>query len=146
MIMQNENSIMIYRSQCFSSSTFSVSTGLSQWTSIFKSRLILGLRPINERRRYKATPSLIGRAQTKTEPCNNKVCVLTGANRTASLIKHLNGTRWETRSCLDIWWPVCYQHGYVAFNPLAGIGLGMRPANERLCYTVTTSLIGRALT
>ena len=31
--------------------------------------LILGLRPANERRRYKVTPSLIGWAQTKNQPC-----------------------------------------------------------------------------
>ena len=31
---------------------------------IVKSGLILGLRPANERRRYKVTPSLIGWAQT----------------------------------------------------------------------------------
>ena len=32
--------------------------------------LILGLHPSNERRRYKVTPSLIGWAQTKKQPCN----------------------------------------------------------------------------
>ena len=31
-------------------------------------RLILGLHPANERRRYKVTPSLIGWAQTKNQP------------------------------------------------------------------------------
>ena len=30
--------------------------------------VILGLRPANERRRYKVTPSLIGWAQTKNQP------------------------------------------------------------------------------
>ena len=30
--------------------------------------LILGLRPANERRRYKVTPSLIGWAQTQNQP------------------------------------------------------------------------------
>ena len=34
--------------------------------------LILGLRPANERRRYKVTPSLIGWAQTKNQPCYYK--------------------------------------------------------------------------
>ena len=33
-------------------------------TWIMGSGLILGLRPANERRRYKVTPSLIGREQT----------------------------------------------------------------------------------
>ena len=33
------------------------------------SGLILGLRPVNERRRYKVTPSLIGWAQTWNQPC-----------------------------------------------------------------------------
>ena len=33
------------------------------------SGLILDLRPANERRRYKETPSLIGCAQTKTQSC-----------------------------------------------------------------------------
>ena len=32
--------------------------------SIHDARLILGLRPVSERRRYKVTPSLIGWAQT----------------------------------------------------------------------------------
>ena len=32
------------------------------------SELILGLRPVNERRRYKVTPSLIGGAQTENQP------------------------------------------------------------------------------
>ena len=31
--------------------------------------LIPGLCPANERRRYKVTPSLIGRAQTHNQPC-----------------------------------------------------------------------------
>ena len=35
--------------------------------------LILGLRPANERRRYKVTPSLIGWAQTKNEPWYTQV-------------------------------------------------------------------------
>ena len=30
--------------------------------------VILGLRPANERRRYKVTPSLIGWAQAKNQP------------------------------------------------------------------------------
>ena len=33
------------------------------------SRLILGLRPANNRQRNKVTPSLIGRAQTWNQPC-----------------------------------------------------------------------------
>ena len=33
--------------------------------------LILGLRPANERRRYKLTPSLIGWAQTYNQSCNS---------------------------------------------------------------------------
>ena len=33
------------------------------------SGLILGLRPANERHRHKVTPSLIGWAQTKNQPC-----------------------------------------------------------------------------
>ena len=32
--------------------------------------LILGLRPGNERRRYKVTPSLIGWVQTENQPCH----------------------------------------------------------------------------
>ena len=36
--------------------------------------LILGLHPANERRRYKVTPSLIGWAQTKNQPCNQHRC------------------------------------------------------------------------
>ena len=32
--------------------------------------LIPGLHPANERRHYKVTPSLIGRAKTKNQPCN----------------------------------------------------------------------------
>ena len=31
--------------------------------------MIPGLRPANERRRYKVTPSLIGCAQTQNQPC-----------------------------------------------------------------------------
>ena len=34
------------------------------WKWIQEAGLILGLRPANERRRYKVTPSLIGWAQT----------------------------------------------------------------------------------
>ena len=34
------------------------------YPNLFHSGLILGLRPANERRRYKVTPSLIGWAQT----------------------------------------------------------------------------------
>ena len=33
------------------------------------SELILGMRPANERRRYKVTPSFIGWAQTSNQPC-----------------------------------------------------------------------------
>ena len=40
-----------------------------QWQCCGHWRLILGLRPANERRRYKVTPSLIGWAQTYNEPC-----------------------------------------------------------------------------
>ena len=36
-----------------------------------KAGIILGLRPANERRRYKVTPSLIGWAQTQNQRCNN---------------------------------------------------------------------------
>ena len=36
---------------------------------IMSSGLILGLRPANERRCYKVTPSLIGWAQTQNQPC-----------------------------------------------------------------------------
>ena len=35
--------------------------------------LILGLRPANERRRYKVTPSLIGRPQPKSQACISPV-------------------------------------------------------------------------
>ena len=34
-----------------------------------RSGLILGLHPAKERRHYKVTPSLIGRAQTQNQPC-----------------------------------------------------------------------------
>ena len=37
---------------------------------LWNTRLILGLRPANERRRYKVTPSPIGWAQTWNQPCN----------------------------------------------------------------------------
>ena len=40
------------------------------------SGLILGLRPANERRRYKVTPSLIGWAQTWNQPCTWCHCLL----------------------------------------------------------------------
>ena len=43
------------------------------WISVYpsenKAGLILGLRSDNERRCYKVTPSLIGWAQTKNQPC-----------------------------------------------------------------------------
>ena len=45
------------------SSPFRASYGVS-FSSLKNAGLILGLRPANERRRYKVTPSLIGRAQT----------------------------------------------------------------------------------
>ena len=38
-------------------------------------RLILGLRPANERRRYKVTPSLIVWTQTYTQPWYHYFCV-----------------------------------------------------------------------
>ena len=44
------------------------------------SKLILGLRPANERRHYKVTPSLIGWAQTQNQPCDI----------TESLTNHIN--------------------------------------------------------
>ena len=40
--------------------------------------LILGLRPVNERRLYKVTPSFIGWAQTYSQPCAlNLIFVMT---------------------------------------------------------------------
>ena len=41
-------------------------------TEVIYTTLILGLRPVNERRRYKVTPPLIGWAQTKNHPCMYK--------------------------------------------------------------------------
>ena len=38
--------------------------------------LILGLRPANERRRYKVTPSLIGWAQSWIQPYDRKFALL----------------------------------------------------------------------
>ena len=47
------------------------STGIAitMFTSHIFTRLLLGLRPANERRRYKVTPCLIGWAQTNNQPC-----------------------------------------------------------------------------
>ena len=43
------------------------------WDHIMYTGLILGLRPANERRRYKVTLSLMGWAQTKNQPCVHTV-------------------------------------------------------------------------
>ena len=51
------------------------------------SGLILGLRPTNERRRYKVTPSLIGWAQTWNQPWHCLHCLVVIASwRVTSLI------------------------------------------------------------
>ena len=53
----------LYLSQCWPTS-MTPSVARPQWKKQTKTGLILSLRPANERRRYKVTPSLIGWAQT----------------------------------------------------------------------------------
>ena len=48
--------------------THSQSWTLPRWSLWMISGLILGLRPANERRRYKVTPSLTGWAQVENQP------------------------------------------------------------------------------
>ena len=78
LVMQLTSTIHHGGSTCHSKSAANLLRGLSlpqhglvelswQDTSSF-SGLILGLRPANEKRRYKVTPSLIGWAQTYNQP------------------------------------------------------------------------------
>ena len=60
----------------YADSTTTMMSYESQYTHNYRitaikhtSGLISGLRPANERRRYKVTPSLIGWAQTQNQPC-----------------------------------------------------------------------------
>ena len=47
----------------------SVSSPDQLYNNLAGSGRILSLHPADERRRYKVTPSLIGRAQTQNQPC-----------------------------------------------------------------------------
>ena len=47
---------------------FIIGAEIGPWLSGSYSGMILGLRPANERRRYKVTPSLISQAQTWISP------------------------------------------------------------------------------
>ena len=53
-----------YASPCPASEIIVLIAHWLDWMSKYISGLILGLRPADERRRYKVTPSLIGWAQT----------------------------------------------------------------------------------
>ena len=64
-----------YKASCCVHWVVRVQSGdiLFSYSNVFNTGLILCLRPANERRRYKVTPSLIGWAQTNNQPCNVSV-------------------------------------------------------------------------
>ena len=59
--------------------------------------MILGLRPANERRRYKVTTSLIGWAQNWNPPCNNSVITL--ASTTTAVLAWFSEFTWYCVGC-----------------------------------------------
>ena len=117
----------LYKALCDRRSTNGM-TEKSHFYWIWITGLIPGLRPANERHRYKVTLFLIGWAQTWNLPWNYDGNII---HKTGPCIGKMLA-----------WLPLWPCPGSLWHVLCSGLILGLHPANERRCYKVTPSLIG----
>ena len=93
----------------------------------YNPRMILGLRPANESRRYTVTPSLIDWAKTLNQPCNSLLEVSDMCTRWQHILPHTchdftsantnvrlcQGYEWHSNICL---WQTHWRYIYIHFD------------------------------
>ena len=113
---------------------------------IFRSGISLSMRPANERHCYNVMAVPIALSQDRRLHGHNRLVNWTPCSRmresklksyTQKYRAKLPGDQW-VKAQPDL----VYKSWVICMIFRSGISLSMRPANERHCYNVTTSLIG----